>query len=81
MASSIGYAGPVEVTAQMTAHKLVSLKVTRHHEKRTYSSLVDMPTRIVSKQSVKGVDTTSGATVTSDAIINATAKALSEAQG
>ena len=32
------------------------------------------------KQSVKGIDTTTGATVTSEAIINATAKALAGAK-
>ena len=36
------------------------------------------PKAIIAKQSAVGVDTTSGATITSEAIINATAKALSQ---
>jgi len=77
---SIGYVGPVEVTVTVQDHKIMEVKVTNHHEKQFYSSLVDVPPQIVAKQSVKGIDTTTGATVTSEAIIYATAKALSSAQ-
>jgi len=77
---SIGYVGPVEVTVSVQDHKIMDVKVTSHHEKQFYSSLVDVPPQIVAKQSVKGIDTTTGATVTSEAIINASAKALSGAQ-
>jgi len=79
-ADSIGYVGPVEVTVTVQDHKIADVKVTNHHEKQFYSSLVDVPPQIVAKQSVKGIDTTTGATVTSEAIIYATAKALSGAQ-
>ena len=78
--SSLGYVGPVEVTVTVKDHKIVSVAVGNHHEKQFYSSVTDVPPRIVAKQSVKGIDTTTGATVTSEAIINATAKALSGAQ-
>jgi uncharacterized protein with FMN-binding domain len=53
-----------------------SVRVTSHREKQFYSSLTDTPQKILKKQSVKGVDATSGATITSEAIINATAKAI-----
>lgn len=79
-ADSIGYVGPVEVTVTVKNHGIESVKVTGHHEKQFYSSIVDVPAQIVLKQSVKGIDTTTGATVTSEAIINASAKALSAAQ-
>jgi uncharacterized protein with FMN-binding domain len=39
----------------------------------------DVPEQIIAKQGVKGVDATSRATITGNAIINATAKALAEA--
>jgi len=42
--------------------------------------MIDTPKKIIDKQAVKGIDATSGATITSEAIINATAKALSAAQ-
>ena len=58
---------------------LASVRVTEHSEKQFYSALSDTPARIIAKQGVKGVDATSGATITSDAIINATAKALAGA--
>jgi uncharacterized protein with FMN-binding domain len=79
-ASSIGYVGPVEVTVAVSSHHIDSVKITNHHEKQFYSSLVDVPPQIVAKQSVKGIDTTTGATITSEAIIYATAKALYVAQ-
>ena len=38
-----------------------------------------VPAQIIAKQSVKGVEATSRATITGEAIINATAKALAQA--
>lgn len=78
--SSIGYVGPVEVTVTVKDHGIEKVEVTNHHEKQFYGSLTEIPPRIVAKQGVKGIDTTTGATVTSEAIINASAKALSQAQ-
>ncbi|CAN5598883.1 hypothetical protein BH10PLA1_BH10PLA1_05820 [soil metagenome] len=77
---SLGYVGPVEIEVTVAANKIEEVEVTQHHEKQFYSSINDVPSLIVAKQSVKGVDTTTGATRTSEAIINATAKALSAAQ-
>jgi uncharacterized protein with FMN-binding domain len=39
--------------------------------------MTDTPAKIIAKQSVQGIDATSNATITSEAIINATAKVLS----
>lgn len=75
-ASSLGYEGQVEVTVVVTSGKIESVKVTNHKEKQYYASINDTPAQIIAKQSVKGVDATSRATITSEAIINATAKAL-----
>jgi len=79
-ADSVGYVGPVEVTIRVKSHKIDAVDITSHHEKQFYSSLVDVPKQIIAKQTVKGIDTTTGATVTSEAIINASAKALAGAQ-
>ncbi|MBR5759353.1 MAG: FMN-binding protein, partial [Thermoguttaceae bacterium] len=59
--------------------KIASVEVVEHQEKQYYSSIVDVPRQIVEKQSLKDVDAVSSATATSEAIVNATAKALSEA--
>lgn len=75
-ASSLGYEGQVEVEIVVRSHRIESVQVTKHREKQFYSALTDTPAKIVAKQGVAGVDGFSGATITSEAIINATAKAL-----
>ena len=80
-ASSLGYEAPVAVEVVVRERRLASVRVTEHREKQFYSALTDTPARIIAKQGVKGVDATSGATITSDAIINATAKALAGPRG
>ncbi|GEP41763.1 FMN-binding protein [Brevifollis gellanilyticus] len=76
--SSLGYEGQVEVSVKVRGKKIEDVKVTQHKEKQYYSALTDVPAQIISKQGVKGVDATSRATITGEAIINATAKALSQ---
>ena len=75
--SSYGYSGQVNVNVAVKSGKIDSVTVGEHHEKQYYASITETPRRIIAKQSVKGVDTFSSATITSQAIINATAKALS----
>lgn len=75
-ASSLGYEDQVQVSVTVAQGKITACKVTQHREKQFYSSLTDTPAKIIAKQGVKGVDTTSSATITSQAIISATAKAL-----
>jgi uncharacterized protein with FMN-binding domain len=76
--TSLGYEGQVEVTVTVKSKKIDAVKVTQHKEKQYYSALTDVPAQIIAKQGVKGVDATSRATITGDAIINATAKALGQ---
>lgn len=76
--SSIGYAGPISVEVPIKAGRIESVKVTKHQEKQFYSALEDTPRQIVDKQSVNGIDAVTGATITSEAILNATAKALAD---
>jgi uncharacterized protein with FMN-binding domain len=77
-ASSQGYEGPIEVTVAVAGGRIEDVRVTNHKEKQFYSALTDTPQKIIAKQSVKGIDTTSNATITSEAIVNATAKAIGQ---
>jgi uncharacterized protein with FMN-binding domain len=78
-ASSPAYAAPLDVEVTVRSGRIEDVKVTKHQEKQTYTALTETPRKIIDKQGVKGVDATSGATITSEAIINATAKALASA--
>lgn len=77
---SLGYSGQVAVEVSVAHGRIVSVKVTDHTEKQYYSSITDTCRQIVAKQGAKGVDATSGATITSEAILNATVKALAKGQ-
>jgi uncharacterized protein with FMN-binding domain len=74
--SSTGYNGQLDVLVKVAGSKIESVKVTQHREKQFYSALTDTENQIIQRQSVRGVDGTSGATITSRAIVNAAAKAL-----
>lgn len=78
--SSIGYVGPVEVQVTVAKNRIADVRVTAHHEKQYYAALTEVPAKIIAKQHVKGVDATLGATITSEAIVYATAKALAQGQ-
>ena len=78
-ASSVGYEADVYVEVVVKDHRIVSVRVTDHREKQYYASMTEIPRRIVERQTVKGIDAVSGATLTSEAIVNATAKALAAA--
>ncbi len=75
-ASSLAYTGMLTVSVTVSDHRITSVKVTRHTEKQYYSSLTDTPNQIILKQGVKGIDATTSATITSEAIVAASAKAL-----
>jgi uncharacterized protein with FMN-binding domain len=74
--SATGYNGALDVEVSVQSGRVAGVRVTRHREKQYYSALTDVPAQIVAKQSVKDIDATSGATITAQAIVNATAKAL-----
>ncbi len=76
---STGYNGRLDVAVQVANGRIEAVKVTNHQEKQFYSALTDTEASILRLQSVRGVDGTSGATITSQAIVNAAAKALAEA--
>ena len=76
--SSTGYNGKLSVEVAVSGGRLESVKIIDHKEKQFYSSLKDTPEQLIKRQSVQGIDGTSGATITSQAIVNATAKALAK---
>ena len=77
--NSIGFSGPIHVAVTVRQGKIESVEVTKHEERQFYSALTDAPRQIIEKQDVKGIDATTRATVTAEAIVNATAKALARA--
>jgi len=77
--NSTAFNGPMRVETKIAASRIVSVRVTKHREKQFYLSLEKTPAAIVEKQSLKGIDAVTGATITSQAILNATAQALAEA--
>jgi len=72
-AHSTGYNGRLDVAVTVEGGEIRSVKVTQHREKQFYSALTDTDQSILKLQTVRGVDGTSGATITSRAIVNATA--------
>ncbi|HTL51916.1 MAG TPA: FMN-binding protein, partial [Planctomycetota bacterium] len=76
--SGVGYRGPVESVVTVAGHKITDIKIN-HREDQFYSSITDIPARIIEKQTIKGIDACSGATMTSNAIVVGTAKALGNA--
>jgi uncharacterized protein with FMN-binding domain len=77
-ASSMGYNGQVEVSVEVSGSKITDVKVIKHREKQFYAALTDTPRQILQTQGFQEVDGTSGATITSQAIINSTAQALAK---
>ncbi len=76
--STTGYNGKLTVEVTVAGGRMKSVKVTAHKEKQYYTSLVDTPKELIAKQTVQSIDAVSGATITSQAIVNATAKALAQ---
>ena len=73
-----GYVADIQVEVTIRQSRIVEVRVTDHKEKQYYGALAETPAKIIDKQGVKGVDATTSATITSEAIINATALALSK---
>lgn len=76
--SAQGYRGAVQVEVVVKSGRIESCKVTKHGEDMCYNAPTVVPQQIVEKQGVKDVDAVTSATISSTAIINATAKALAQ---
>ncbi len=74
--SSLGYQDQLWVEVTVRSSRIESVNVIQHQEKQFFNAMTETPQKIIAKQSVQGIDATSGATLTSQAIIQATAKAL-----
>lgn len=79
-ASVEAYGGPMTIKVVVSDSKIESVDITQHRETQSYLVMAEPTIRqIVTKQGFEGVDVITGATVTSDAIIHAAAKALVDA--
>lgn len=78
---SRGYKSDIEVRVEIKSDIIVSVEIESHKESRGYYEEVfaTIPGNIVKSQSTN-VDTISGATFTSDAVIDATNQALDKAK-
>lgn len=74
--NAIGYNGRMHIRVDVQSGKITSVKVTKHNEKQFYSAINDTTTQIMKTQGVRDIDATTGATITSQAIVNAAARAL-----
>lgn len=70
------YNGELAVRATVRGKRITDVVVVRHEEKQFFTSITDIPAKIVEAQDYRGVDATTGATVTAEAIKSATARAL-----
>lgn len=77
-ASATGYNGQLHVAVKVQDGRIEDVSITRHNEKQYYAALTDTPNQIIKTQGVTKIDGTSGATITSQAIVAATAKALAD---
>ena len=80
--TAAGKNGDVKVEVTFSANAIDSVKVVEHSETAGISdgAIENIPTAIVENQSL-AVDTVSGATITSDAILQAVADAVAQAGG
>jgi uncharacterized protein with FMN-binding domain len=74
---ALGYSGDIHLTVQVTGGRVSKIDV-KHQEKIEQNSSVIIPRRIIEKNSLQ-VDGVSGATVTKDAIVGGTFRALKKA--
>jgi len=71
-----GFRGNVKVQVTIKDHRITAAKVVESKDDWPLSAAVNIPAQIIEKQSVKGIDIVTGATYTSDAVIDAAAKAM-----
>ena len=73
---SEGFGGVLTIEVAISGGKIGAAKVTDHNEDRSLTSMDAVAKGVVDQQGVRGVDTVSGATVTSDGVLNAVSLAL-----
>jgi uncharacterized protein with FMN-binding domain len=66
----------VEMKVTVADGEIREIEVVRHKEDRFFTAFTDVPARLIEHQGLNGVDTITGATITSEAVTNAVGKAL-----
>lgn len=79
--AAAGYIGEVIVEVKVSGGHIESVRVIKHAETAPGDSLLVIPQKIIAAQGIKGVDAVTGATFSSKAILEATARALEKACG
>jgi uncharacterized protein with FMN-binding domain len=74
-----GYRGSIQVHVTIRAGEIRDVKVGSHHEDWYFRSLTEVPRQLIEHQGVKGVDAVTGATSTSNGIVNAAGEAIGKA--
>lgn len=74
--TSLAYAGDLTVAVTVKSGRMTAVRVTENKDKQYYAALTDTPKQIIAKQALQGIDATTGATITAQAIVDATAGAL-----
>jgi uncharacterized protein with FMN-binding domain len=75
-----GFRGPVTVQVAIKSGKIENVKIAQTKEDWPLNALVAVPAQIIEKQSLKGVDSVSGATCTAEAVLIGAGKALASAR-
>ncbi len=75
---SYGYAGNVELKTEVEDGVLQRIQITSLSDKQYFHAVDATIKKILKQQTVQGIDAVSGATVTSEAVIRATAKAMAQ---
>lgn len=75
--TALGYSGDIKLTVKVGSGRIADIKA-QHQEKIDQNACVIIPRRIIEKQSLQ-VDGISGATVTKDALVSGTLRALKQA--
>ena len=78
--SAYGYRGPLKVSLTTSGGKITGVQVVQHRENRPRTALTEVPKRIVAAQKCE-VDAVSRATISSRAVMRASARALAKAGG
>jgi uncharacterized protein with FMN-binding domain len=78
--SGPGFAGDIIVAVEIKKGKIESVKILTQSEDYPRDAIRVIPHRIVKAQGVEGVETVTGATITSNGIIEAVKKALDAAR-
>ncbi|MBS3764457.1 MAG: FMN-binding protein [Planctomycetes bacterium] len=75
-----GYGGPIRVKVSINVGQIKRIEIVEQSESMTQGALEKIPRRIVEKQTVQNIDTVTGASLTSKAVLKAVERALEKAE-